>query len=364
VIRKVTYQRYKSLESVELEPGHLTVLIGPNAAGKSNVIDGLRLLAEGVRSDMETAVSRRGGIRNLVFRGSPELSFAIELDYFVPDPTAPHSRSDMRYKVQVDEEGGRASVAHEELRIKQRRSEPGTARIWFRNKRGRGKALKDPKSSIREPFDTGDPGLLALKALGFLTNYPRIKALRSFIESWQFLSVNLQAVRTPSRAERTDRLEADAGNLANVLRTLRSTDKYKKILEDLQDLLSFLKDVDTQVDRGLVSLLLREEPFSDPTEALAASDGTLRLLALVTALHLMPGHSLLCVEEPEHGLHPFLFGPLLGAGPKTRFLKVITFQLGTDLVRGGRAETRPDDLDTGSSGEPGGTKLAACWPLP
>ncbi|MBI3928147.1 MAG: AAA family ATPase [Armatimonadetes bacterium] len=60
-----------------------------------------------------------------------------------------------------------------------------------------------------------------------------------------------------------------------------------------------------------MSLLLQEAPFSDPTEALAASDGNLRLLALITALHLMPEHGLLCVEEPEHGLHPLVFGPLL-----------------------------------------------------
>lgn len=311
MIRKITYGRYKSLHHVELQLDRVNLLIGPNAAGKSNVIDGLRLINEAVRADMETAVSRRGGLRSLVFRSAAERSFVIELDYFVPDPSAAHSRSDMRYKVQVDEQDGRPSVASEELRIKQSRNEPGRAKIWFSCTRGKGQALKDPGSLAREPFDTADPGVLALKALGFLTAYPRIKALRSFIESWQFLTVNLDAVRAPSRDERSTRLEPDASNLANVLRTLRGKERYRSILEALHDLLDFIESVDTDVDRGLVSLLLKEAPFSDPTEALAASDGTLRLLALVTALHLMPEHGLLCVEEPEHGLHPLVFGPLL-----------------------------------------------------
>jgi len=56
---------------------------------------------------------------------------------------------------------------------------------------------------------------------------------------------------------------------------------------------------------------MRERTFTDPLEALALSDGTLRLLAMVTALETMPDHSLLCIEEPEHGLHPLLFGTLL-----------------------------------------------------
>jgi predicted ATPase len=311
MLRSVTYRRYKSLEDTEVRLGAVNLLIGANAAGKSNAIDALRLLSEAVRSDMETAVSRRGGIHRVVFRSAKERSFALGLDYFVLDPSAPNSKSDMRYNLRVDEHEGRPTVAAEELRIKVKRNEPGKARVWFKAARGRGKALKNLESLAQEPFDTADPGVLALKALGFLTAYPRIKALRSFIENWQFLAVNLEAIRAPSRDERTTRLEVDASNLANVLRTLRGTDTLQAILRDLHDLLEFVEGVETDVERGVVSILLQESPFSDPTEALSASDGTLRLLALVTALHLMPEHGLLCVEEPEHGVHPLVFGPLL-----------------------------------------------------
>jgi predicted ATPase len=313
VIRELEVRRYRSLAEVNLRFRALRLLIGPNAAGKSNVIDALRLLAEAVRADMETAVTRRGGLKSVVFLGSEKLVFEIALEYFVPDPTAPRSRSDMSYRVRVAESDGRPGVALEELLIKRHRNEPGAPKLWFRAEWGRGQALREPVGDNREAFDTGDPGVLALKALGFLDVYPRIRALRTFIEGWQFLSVDLARVREPRRDERAVVLASDGSNLANVLRTLNAMGdpRYKNVLDDLQSLLRHVEGVMTQVERGRVTLLMRERGFKDPLEALALSDGTLRLLAILTALGSMPEHGLLCIEEPEHGLHPLLFGPLL-----------------------------------------------------
>lgn len=89
MIRNLTVKRYRSLADVTLPFGTVRLLIGPNAAGKSNLIDALRLLAEAVRSDMETDVTRRGGLRGVVFLGAKEQTFAIGLEYFVPDPVHP-----------------------------------------------------------------------------------------------------------------------------------------------------------------------------------------------------------------------------------------------------------------------------------
>lgn len=359
MIQNLTVKRYRSLADVRLRFGTVRLLIGPNAAGKSNLIDALRLLAEAVRSDMETAVTRRGGLKGIVFLGAKELTFEIGLEYFVPDPTAPHSRSDMSYLVRVAEREGRPGVALEELRIKRNRNEPGAPKLWFRAEWGRGEALRDPASERREAFETDDPGVLALKALGFLDAYPRIRALRTFIEGWQFLSVDLARVREPRRDERATVLVSDATNLANVLRTLQASDdeRYGRILDDLQSLLRHVEEVATQVERGRVTLLMRERGFTDPFEALALSDGTLRLLAIVTALETMPDHGLLCIEEPEHGLHPLLFGPILDLfrercpedGPK----QILVTTHSPDLVDAAEvSEVLPVERD-----DKGGTRL-------
>jgi predicted ATPase len=313
MIQTLGIKRYRSLANVSLRFRRIHLLIGPNAAGKSNFIDALRLLAEAVRADMETAVTRRGGLKAAVFLGAAEPTFEIALEYFVPDPSAPRSRSDMAYLVRVADRDGRPGVAREELRIKRNRNEPGAPKLCFRSEWGQGEALRDAASQQREAFQTGDPGVLALKALGFLETYPRIRALRTFIESWQFLAIDLSSVREPRRDERATVLAHNAANLANVLRTLKAADdrRYNRILDDVQSLLRHVDEVMTQVEHGRVTLFIRERAFHDPLEALALSDGTLRLLAIITALETMPEHGLLCIEEPEHGLHPLLFGPLL-----------------------------------------------------
>ncbi|MBI2369124.1 MAG: AAA family ATPase [Deltaproteobacteria bacterium] len=331
----------------------MRLLIGPNAAGKSNLIDALRLLHEAVDSDMETAVTRRGGLKGVVFLGANEQSFDIALEYFVPDPTAPHSRSDMSYLVRVAEKEGRPGLALEELRIKRNRNEPGAPKLWFRAEWGRGEALRDPGSERREAFETGDPGVVALKALGFLDAYPRIRALRTFIEGWQFLSVDLVSIREPQRDERATVLDSDAANLVNVLRTLQASDKqrHKQILDDVQSLLPYVEGITTPVERGLITLFMQERGFTDPLEALALSDGTLRLLAIITALETMSEHGLLCIEEPEHGLHPLLLGLLLDLFrercPKSGSKQVLVTTHSPDLVDAAEIEeVLPVERDT------------------
>lgn len=365
MIRYVTVKRYRSLADISLRFGTVRLMIGPNGAGKSNLIDALRLLAEAVRSDMETAVTRRGGLRGVVFLGAKEQAFEVGLEYFVPDPTAPHSRSDMSYLVRVAQKDGRPGVALEELRIKRIRNERGAPKLWFRAEWGQGEALRDSASERREAFDTGDPGILALKALGFLDAYPRIRALRSFIEGWQFLSVDLSRVREPRRDERAIVLSPDAGNVANVLRTLQASDnqRYLRILDDVQSLLRHVEEIATQVERGRVTLFMRERGFTDPLDALALSDGTLRLLAMVTALETVPDHGLLCIEEPEHGLHPLLFGPLLDLirerCPEGGSKQVLMTTHSPDLVDAGEiGEVLPVERD-----EKGATRLLELDPV-
>lgn len=307
MLKKIEFHNWRSIQDQTIDLGPVNLLIGPNATGKSNVIDALRLLAEAVQTDLETAVTRRGGLESVRFRGAANDKVTIAIDYFVPDPNAPLSKSDMRYSLTVAQEqaSGRPVVAEEELRVKVRRSEPGTQKIWFRSRLGKGEALRDVRLNRREHFDTGDPGILA--------TFPRIRALREFIEGWQFLSVDLGAIREPRRDERAIRLDGRAANLANVVRTLRISDtsRLDRIMENLRELLRYVEAIGTSVEHGRVLLLLTERPFEVPFDALASSDGTLRLLALLTALETMPEHGLLCIEEPEHGLHPLIFGPLL-----------------------------------------------------
>ena len=83
-ITKVWARNFRSIECAELELGPLTVLVGPNASGKSNLLDILGFLADGVRRGLETAITRRGGIDSIGRKSptgrvlGPEIGFRYE----------------------------------------------------------------------------------------------------------------------------------------------------------------------------------------------------------------------------------------------------------------------------------------------
>src|SRR3954451_22715517 len=67
-LKRLEIRNYKSLRNVVIEPTPLTVLVGPNAAGKSNFADALDFLGEVYRSNLEGAVAKKGGYENICFR--------------------------------------------------------------------------------------------------------------------------------------------------------------------------------------------------------------------------------------------------------------------------------------------------------
>ena len=84
-ITRVWARNFRSIEYAELELEPLTVLVGPNASGKSNLLDILGLLADAARHGLETAITRRGGIDSIGRRSpsgralSPEIGFQCEI---------------------------------------------------------------------------------------------------------------------------------------------------------------------------------------------------------------------------------------------------------------------------------------------
>jgi predicted ATPase len=111
---------------------------------------------------------------------------------------------------------------------------------------------------------------------------------------------------TPPRQEqkadlRTDSLMATCENLALVLNKIRPKGR-KRLLEALKALYPEIQDFNIQVEAGRVQLFLEEGNYSIPATRL--SDGTLRYLCLLAILCHPEPPPLVCVEEPELGLHP------------------------------------------------------------
>ena len=84
-IAKVWANNFRSIESAELELGPLTVLVGPNASGKSNLMDILWFLGDSARLGLEAAITRRGGIDSIGRKSptgrvlGPEIGYRVRI---------------------------------------------------------------------------------------------------------------------------------------------------------------------------------------------------------------------------------------------------------------------------------------------
>ena len=93
-------------------------------------------------------------------------------------------------------------------------------------------------------------------------------------------------------------------NLGLVLNDLEHQDTWPRFLEYMQRFLPRFRRLTTKVQGGSVQIYLHEDGLKTPIPATRLSDGTIRFLALMAVL-LHPGKApLVCIEEPELGLHP------------------------------------------------------------
>ncbi len=138
--------------------------------------------------------------------------------------------------------------------------------------------------------------------------YPEITYLADTYEKWRIYrewAFGRNAVfREPQKADmRNDRLEEDFSNLGMFLNRLRKTPRAKRlIIEGLRDLYEGITDFEPIAQAGTVQLFFTEGDFSIPATRL--SDGTIRYLCLLAILYDPEPPPLICIEEPELGLHP------------------------------------------------------------
>ena len=167
---------------------------------------------------------------------------------------------------------------------------------------------------FRTEQEVDELDILAIKGLGQLASYPRIASLRRFIEGW-FLSYFV-----PNRAREipdigyVEHLSREGDNLSNYARYLRERHPgiFDDILTQLAQRIPGLEWVEaTPTTDGRIVLRFKDRPFETPFVARFVSDGTVKMFAYLALLNDPDPPPLLCIEEPENGLHPQLLAALV-----------------------------------------------------
>ena len=107
----------------------------------------------------------------------------------------------------------------------------------------------------------------------------------------------------------SDRLLSDAANLGVVLKIINQDAQSKqRLVEKLRELYDGITDLRVNIERNAVHVHIREDELAVP--AIRLSDGTLRYLCLLAILCHPQPPALVCLEEPELGLHPDILSGL------------------------------------------------------
>ncbi len=340
VIESIHLKRFKNFQDATLKLGPLTVLIGANAAGKSNLRDAF-LFLHGIGRGYSLAEilgqkylggervwsGTRGGVREVAYHGSDSFELVVALRPS-PENGAP-SPVTYRIEVSVAEPLAKAPNVVEEslhyphlfgLRMHAKgetgfqtevpeKHGAGDLTVSFLPKRGTARKSSSKTYPPKVPIlfqvseDTEGNGREARALSRFV-----LHELRGF----RFLDLSPAQMRIPSQPGQT--VLGDQGeNLSSVLSAIVADDSRKEVLLEWVRKLTPMDVADLDFDRDAAGrILLRVvEKDKSSVSALSASDGTLRFLAILAALFGPEPASLYFIEEIENGIHPTRLGLLV-----------------------------------------------------
>jgi len=292
--------------AIDLRP--LNVIIGPNGSGKSNLIEGVELL-KAAPSGFGAALRVGGGPEAWLWKGGLSPLAEIEIDLSRAQP--PMS---LRYRLVFAAAGANATIEAEELESLGAQGRPSVTFLRFAGAQVEiaAKSSGDPKDPYAtQTFDRHylngvDPILaqrrdpLIFPDLAWLAD--RLSSIETFRE-WSF--GRLAKNRQPQSADLpSDKLAPRALNLALVVQNLIHHGALPQLESQLRRFLSRFERLSVSVGGGGVALYLHEEGVAAPIPATRMSDGTLRFIALLATLMAPVPPPLVCIEEPELGLHP------------------------------------------------------------
>jgi predicted ATPase len=291
-------------EGIDLPLENLNICIGPNASGKSNLLEVLALL-KAAPVNLPAPVKEMGGVKEWMWKGKPAPAEASIEAVFEDIP--PGARQPLRHKLVIAEHGGRFEVVDE--LVENEKAHDGKQEPYFFYKFQRGHpVLMDFQDNVRSlRREIVQPEQSILSQVKDPERYPPLAWLQRQYEAirlyrnWSF-GPSAALRREQSTHGSSDFLSDGGENLALVLSKIRTKVKTE-LLESLNKLYDGIEDLHLTIDGGNVLLFL-EEKGGREIPATRLSDGTLRYLCLLAILLHPEPPPLIAIEEPELGLHP------------------------------------------------------------
>lgn len=333
VIKSFIFEKFKGYDRAVLWLEQITTLIGSNASGKSNAIEGIQILSE-LASGRDLSVifdgtkngegSIRGGAKGCCRYGANSFLLGCTIDW--------NKKYDLLYRVRINV-SGRITVEEESLyQVKNAQTDAANGTVIFR--------------ASADEADSGD--IFVEYANGKRGNNPECRVLRSmsvlsqmqsrlpldivnyedFIQKIRMTQNNLTQMfildPVPSLMRGYSRvgdgtLRRNCNNISAVLYEIRKSrpDEWRDFCRIVKDLpeneINDIQFVKTQINDVILVQKEKNGKRSESIDAMRLSDGTLRCIAALAAVMSEPEHSLITIEEMDNGIHPSRVVKLLNA---------------------------------------------------
>lgn len=343
---------FRSLKDATFHPGDLTVIIGPNGTGKSNLLRLLELISMAAKGGLGKYVSSLGGMEEILWDGEAE---QIECE-LTTDPVGRETGPDY-YQLKLARIGKSSTFSIEyELLASYSRVKSGEKRVPFKYlERGPSYSVifDEQEKTFQTPkeFVPDQETLLSIVSGPFVQNHliPPFQKELSSIALYHDIHTDKNALIRQAIITRPEkRVDPDGQNLTSVLHTLYTGDRdFKKIINDAM-MAAFGDDFEEIVfppaaDQK-IQLRIRWKTLKQEQSVAVLSDGTLRFLLLMCILASPDPSSIIAIDEPETGLHPSMLPIIAECAVNASSRSQIIFSTHSPQFLNAFRETKPTTI--------------------
>ncbi len=328
MIKSIEISNFYSFDScvIHLHP-ETNILIGINGSGKSNFLKAIKLLREGVAGVglRKHILDNLGGIDNFLYKGNSKdsnvqtstIRYTFDGPKICKEDDGFNFTDDIIYEINIVKLPSLSNYYIQE----NIRNSRGFVYLDFDNGTGNlTEKLEDSNYKTRLiKYDSFDSQELVLKEINDPDRYYALttlkKAIRDIVVYDYFDTTPKSAIRRPVLPTSEKRLASDGANLPQILNTIKINNKpyYRKIADMLNEVNVNFTGFDFNFIGGNIELMIEEDKLDSAVHVSNISDGTLRYLCLLAILYNPDRGRLICIDEPEVGLHPDMISSIANA---------------------------------------------------